>query len=493
MQIATTGSDRNPCSASRPCATMAHAYKVAKPGQRILLAAGQYEAQSVDVASSRSGRPVIFEPAGGQAVLPTLSIHSASNMIIRRLVVSGELLIENEHPERDGSTNVTLDRDSAKTLRLIGRISKITVRGGSYGNAVNSQPQIKKYNPTDPDSSQPTQILVDGASFHDFRRSDNSVHTECLQILNGNRITIRNSRFWNCDGTGDIGITPTGLITDLTLENNFIGGGGDTGYGIQIGMHQRNFVFRFNSSSQSVFFADSRSDGPYTFVGNYMPWDYSLCNSSANYRNNVLSGGKCGSSDVTVPSLQFVDAKNHDLHLSAGSNAIGRGVKGERPAHDIDGDTRPGPAFAPDAGADQRETALLVLGRSIGGVTLGASETGLTSFYGRGRSGNVRLGPSRIKRITYRLHRGSLWAYVDKGTVVGAATSSAYYQTASGLGPSSTATPGALRGFRWVPCLSAYSRVYHGAAVRLVTTKGQRGGVIRVVYVLKPSYGGCSR
>ena len=33
----------------------------------------------------------------------------------------------------------------------------------------------------------------------------------------------------------------------------------------------------------------------------------SLCKGAATYRNNVLAGGTCGSTDVGVGSLRFVD------------------------------------------------------------------------------------------------------------------------------------------------------------------------------------------
>jgi hypothetical protein len=470
---------------------MARAFRLAKAGQRVLLAPGDYDGQLLDDAVPRTGPPVTFEPAGGRATLRTLTVHAASNLRVRGLVVTGQLVVENEHPEREGATNVTLDRVTAKTLRLIGRISHITVRGGSYGNAVNGQPQIKKYNPTDPDVAAPTRILIDGASFHDFRRSDDSVHTECLQILNGNQVTIRNSRFWNCDGTGAIGVTPTGLIVGLTIENNFIAGGGDTGYGVQIGMLQRDFVFRYNSSSQSVFFADTKSAGPYTFIGNYMPYEYSLCVGSATYRNNVLAGGRCGSSDTEVPALRFVDERSHDLHLAPASGAIGRGDKDNRPRLDIDGDARPG-RFAPDAGADQRESARIVLTRSIGEVVLGASEKSVTDFYGRGRAGTAKLGGVRVKRLTYRLRGGTLWTYADKGIVVGVATSSGYYQTASGTGPGTPLTGAALRGFAWDECSDAYSRTYGRVGVRTVPSARRRGAVIRTISLALRAYARCS-
>ena len=471
---------------------MARAYAVASPGQRVLLVPGEYSAQSLEDARPRAGEPVTFAPAGEKVTIRSLTVHGASRFVIRRIGVSEQILIENQHPERDGSSDVTLADVTAKTLRLVGRISNISVRGGSYGSAVNAQPQIKKYNPTDPDVAAPSNILIDGASFHDFRRSDRSVHTECLQILSGNGIVLRNSRFWNCDGTGAIGITPASVIVGLTIENNFISGGGDTGFAVQIGMLQRDFTFRYNSSTQPVFFSDSNPGGPYMFVGNYMPHSRSLCRAAATYRNNVLAGGTCGPSDVRVSSLVFVDAGNHDLHLTRGSPASGRGAVDAAPAADIDGDRRP-TRLAPDAGADQRETALLRFDRSVGEVALGASERTITDFYGPGGRSRAELGGRPLTRIAYRLHQGRLRVYVDRGAVVGVDTTSRFYETPSGAGAGSQVSRTALPGFSWDECHRAYQRSFRGSTARATTANGRRGGVVRRLLVVRRGYGACLR
>jgi hypothetical protein len=457
----------------------------------VLLAAGNYGSQTLD-GRSRGSAAVVFTPQDQAVLFDDLSVHGGSDFVLRRISVRGEILIENQHPESEGSSNITLDHTAASTLRLVGRIQNIKVRGGSYGNTTNSQPQIKKYNPGDPDTSAPTNITIDGAAFHDFRRSDSTVHTECLQILNGNHITIRNSRFWNCDGTGDLGITPNSLITDLTIENNFIGGGGDTGYGIQIGMLLRNFVFRYNSSSQPIFFADSESGGPYTFTGNYMPYNRSLCRPGATYSNNMLAGGKCGSSDVAVRGLQFVDSANHDLHLAPHAAALGAGGIATAPTTDIDGDGRP--ALLPrDAGADQQESALLNPRGSIGEVALGMSESSLAAAYTRGRVKYVHLGSARVKQLTYRLHGARLTAYVDNGAVVAIATTSRYYTTPGGFGPGADATTAPVR-LRWNDCLQAYvGSAGRLTSVRVRTADRTRAGKITEVYVLRARFAVCRK
>ena len=67
--------------------------------------------------------------------------------------------------------------------------------------------------------------------------------------------------------------------------------------------------------------------------------------------NVIGSGVPCGPTDVVAP-FQFRNPAKLDLHLSAGSPAIGRGDPAGYPATDIDGQRRPR-GSAPDAGADE--------------------------------------------------------------------------------------------------------------------------------------------
>ena len=76
-------------------------------------------------------------------------------------------------------------------------------------NVLNVQELHKSYGP---------RTLFDGVSFHDWH-SVAGEHTECLQILGGDNVTIRNSTFKNC-GTANNGLGATG---DLFV--GFIDGG----------------------------------------------------------------------------------------------------------------------------------------------------------------------------------------------------------------------------------------------------------------------------
>ena len=353
LVVSTTGSDANPCTAGAPCRTFDRAYHVAAAGDVVEVAGGSYPDQVMSADGSKTGPGVVtFRPAAGANVtLSRLYLGGASYVKFRDIDVSGRITVEQTDPTTVGSTDVTFENTTAATLRFVGRIRNITVRGGEFGNTVDNQPQVKKYNQTDPDSSRPFNVLVEDAYFHDFTRSGTTVHTECFQVINADTLTIRGSRFNNCDGTGDIGITD-GPHRNITLENNFFGKAGDAYHAVQMTKNQSNLVVRNNSASKPVIFSDSDSGGPYTLVGNYFPFNPSTCTAGATYSRNVFAGGTCGPTDLNVPAMRFVDVNGFDLHLAPNSEALNRGDSAAYPAADIDGQARP-MGGAPDAGADE--------------------------------------------------------------------------------------------------------------------------------------------
>ena len=73
---------------------------------------------------------------------------------------------------------------------------------------------------------------MDGVTFHDIRRSNDSVHGECLQIAGGVGVTIRNSTFVNCM-VFDLSITEyngSGPPTNFLIENNVFAPSVDGGF-----------------------------------------------------------------------------------------------------------------------------------------------------------------------------------------------------------------------------------------------------------------------
>jgi hypothetical protein len=268
-------------------------------------------------------------------------------------------VIENGNPSVPGADDVTLTRLSAPLFYIVGRVSNVRLLGGSYGPAVNDHPQIKPYNLDN--QVGPRNVLLDGVTLHDFTRDSPEVHTECLQVYAGTNITIRRSRFTNCDGTAALAIGKIGSapMDGVLVENNWFDKRGDTFYGIGLSYDIRNLVFRYNSASKAIAFLNRPENctmgtcGPYAFVGNYMPVGHGWCDRSrVTYRHNVWRGARCSETDRNVGALAFVNEDAFDLHLSPNSSAVCSGDPKNHPGIDIDGQRRT-KRFRPDAGADQ--------------------------------------------------------------------------------------------------------------------------------------------
>src|SRR5262249_40783222 len=169
------------------------------------------------------------------------------------------------------------------------------------------------------------------------------------------------------------------------------------------------------------------------------------CQPNARFSNNVWSGAKCSPSDRTAElSKVFVNATStpFDLRLKAGSPALGAGDPADHPKLDVDGQLRPN-KLAPDAGAWQREPALVVPGRSIGTARIGMTEPRIVAFYGSSRHRVVGRLPNGSKAAfdPYRVRGGKLQGTYRADRVVSVATTSVYYRTAKGLAVGSPLTP----------------------------------------------------
>jgi hypothetical protein len=249
----------------------------------------------------------------------------------------------------------------------------------------------------------------------------------------------------------------------------------------------RNIFVRNNSLAQGLHF-DPGAYQNVAVTANVGPLPQYQCTAGVTYAYNVWDNAVCGPTDRKAP-LGFRDPANLDLHLLPGAAAIGHGDPANHPALDIDGDTRPR-TTPPDAGADQRETAAIVPGLSIGGVRLGMSRADVIGFYGRARSAKwKRFAPDspRVQIALYRLHGKRLSIVYDGNVVVGAATWSPYYATAAGVGPGSKTTD--LRRVAFAgktSCGDAYVSTNRRVATYFTADRDSRiGGVL----MLRSSYG----
>jgi hypothetical protein len=213
------------------------------------------------------------------------------------------------------------------------------------------------------------------------------------------------------------------------------------------------------------------------------------------------AGSICGGDTTSLyrktVKLRAPGPPAYDDHLAdcaqPGSALVPPEVNGGRPKVDADGELLP-PKWLAGAGADQCDTSVMVLGRSIGAVRLGGKESDLAVRYGRPRSTrSVVLGGHRVRKLTYFAHRSYLWVYVDsEATIVGVGTSSPYYATATGLAVgSSTAEVVARSRLTLLKCKNAYTRRTAGTSVFVVERGGRGRGTVASISLIRGPYAGC--
>jgi hypothetical protein len=252
-----------------------------------------------------------------------------------------------------GAADVTFRNLDVNGGIFINGGDSISIIGGSVGPGVDYHPQFAPW----PVGSPITNILIDGVEFHDWTRSNDSVHTECLQIAGGNGVTIRNSVFRNC-AVMDLSITEyngSGAPRNYLIENNVFGSSIGGYYSLQFNSNAsalRDILIRNNSGTQEFLIDNGQPTiSNVRVVANVAPLSPWGCSSRVTYGYNVWQGGACAGTDRNAPS-GFRNPGALDLHLVSGAAAIGRGDPGSYPATDMDGESRPA-GGTPDAGADE--------------------------------------------------------------------------------------------------------------------------------------------
>jgi hypothetical protein len=488
LHVSPTGSDRAACTSTSPCASFNRAYQLAKPGQTVEVAAGSYSAQTITPSSRQDASPVVFRPEPNGAVSTgEIRINGASGLELRDLTI-------NDYYVAEGSSSITF-RNVSTRFFFIRSASAISIIGGSVGGEGDAvSPTVGA---TDQSAEPSRDVVIDGVDFHDITRANKpSNHVECLFVQSVDGLTVRNSRFHNCDVfdvyVHKIGIGP--VPANVTFEDDFFDAATNGGfYSLFVSMDQgyvfEHLVLRHNSFAQS-FHLDPGSYADTAVVGNVSP--LRVCTAGVAYSYNVFDHVACDPSD-RLAALGFVNAAGFDLHLARGAAALGLDQSRDAPQRDIDGDFRPVRA-AFDAGADQRETALIVPGRSLGGVHIGMSPSDVTQLFGPSR--RVRklaygAGAPRVTVASFGVHGGLLWVVYDHGSVVGVGTTSAYYTTGGGLGPGVPVNGGAAG--RWLPCSGVYRKATAGMATDFVPQAGRRTAPIESVFLLGSGYRGPKR
>lgn len=203
-----------------------------------------------------------------------------------------------------------------------------------------------------------TDVLFDGVTFHDIYRSGGA-HSACFFIEAVTKLTIRNSKIYNCDSQALFfqpnvagGSPPNAVASQVLLENNWFGGSTDAGATSYVG-HSidikgttstssfTDWVVRHNTLSGSVTWSND-ANTPITvsnmhFIGNVS--DTMNCLSSPGlpgspstgatweYNLSITANGTCtGTGNGSIVSLPVVSALNpneaaQNYHLSGSPTA----------------------------------------------------------------------------------------------------------------------------------------------------------------------------
>jgi hypothetical protein len=502
--VAPAGSDSNPCTQAAPCLSFDRAYHVARPGQVVTVAAGSYASQTITADRAKSAPAVVFKPQGTDpARVANLTVQGSyvefDGLTIRGIWYVG---VNSSSVAQADQPHDVVFRDVSAARFFITGASNVSVLGGAIGPTVDNASQIKgcyqcRY--------APQNITIDGVTFHDFTRATPGTHMECLHVYPAQNLTIRNSRFFNC-AIMDLFLSNYGQggdLRDITIENNVFDMPGSHAGSLSKGYYPLAFEGAKRSITNVRIAYNSmvtgsipgfESSSTYTGVvveANVGALNPRFCVKGVTYAYNVWTEAKCGATDAIAPS-DFADPAHFDFHLRPMAAAIGHGNPTRHPPTDNEGRLRP-LRSAPDAGAYQRETALMVLGKSIGSAAIGQSESAVVAFYGQPlRIQAVRVGSRSLRQLIFNVPEGTLWVATNGRTVVGVGTSSPYYQTAGAV-----RTAAGIRrvrtwlGIKWIGCRRAYRRYFQGIPVYFTPKGGRSGVTIDSISMMKGDGGAC--
>jgi hypothetical protein len=536
-------------SAATACASIGKALSLAQPGDVVQLEPGTYGNLKISRQSGSDSPPVVvrgdpnmvdqFGCAGDKCAL--------GNVIVRNLVVCGHGLSVDDLDSKatdqtymyvgdsscpGGASNaVTANHDIALhndhftqgTLRGTTVGMYHTRLGPEYDLCASpaSRSDLLHIWPTG-NGHEPVNVTVDHSVIYGnymSTRGCGGAHADNIQVLGVAGLTFTNNIVGRAadDDWTDGQLNGTHESGTILIANNFFSGA-DTirgSVGVQFGLDQdsggggactAHYIIRNNTFATGNNVTLKCGSGSGVWTNNYLHMSTGLASTcrSGTFDSNrwdSSSGTTCGSHTATCtptwlhPSANTSDTNfGWDLHLAPTDTCLlGRGQASfvdaaSRPVADIDGDMRP--LRAPvDVGADQREPASIVVGRSIGRVSLGMPKAAVEAFYGPGRITTRRIAGARSRAAvaTYRVPGATLSvAYGADKRVIGVGTSGGYYTTGAGIGVASPATDAAhLAGARWVKCRSAYVAAVGRGAVTLFAARSQAAAVSGVTILLR--------
>jgi fibronectin type III domain protein len=359
--VSTSGTDST-CvrgDATKPCKTFDKAFAVASCGDTVSVAAGTYAGQGVSAAKScTAATPVTFTPSGSVSFTGNVSANSS-------YITFDGFTFANTYSVSQGASYVTFHNVSAPHAFILG--SHVLIQGGQIGPNNNCQTGWEDgLQIWDNGSVSASFVTVDGVIFHDVTDNGNEcagfpnsgVHTDCIQMLGPNNVTIQNSVFYNCATSGIIARPYTTPLHDITIQNNMIGLIITPGAPINLGGSGdtcNNVLVRYNTilDYPSLICGGAGSSGNIA-TGNIFAGYYSQTGFANSYNVSIdTTPTGPGSKQCSPTFANPAGEATGDYHLSTSDTcAKNAGNPGNYPASDIDGTSRPR-GTAPDAGAHE--------------------------------------------------------------------------------------------------------------------------------------------
>jgi hypothetical protein len=352
LYLSPSGSDTNPCTVDRPCASFDRAYRAASPGAVVQLAAGVYGGQSIPLDSAKTSPEDVLFHASAPVSIGYLDVNGRH--------VAFENFTTGGWHVRTGADDVTFRNVNSSERIFVTSATNVAVLGGTVdggGRYWDNGNQVKRASAT---AAVPENIVFDGVTIRNFRKNPSgSDHVDCLHVFSGRGITVRNSRIENCEHFGILFTVLFGYSPrDILIENNFFDCCGEGYYSVMLGGgHGETFdnvLIRNNSANKAITPGTDNAVSNVRFVANNVPEIPGCRRSGVTSGYNVLHGSSaatCGAYDKLVPS-GFLNAGALDFHLRVDAAARDAGDPTNYPPTDIDGQPRP-QGGAPDAGADE--------------------------------------------------------------------------------------------------------------------------------------------
>ena len=353
------------------CASLQAAYRAARSGDTVNIAAGRYGSQGIAPGSKR----LLFRAVGASRPSFGQIVSAASNIVVRGILIQDRDTFNGPCGDPDNAVLYPCGANQTFENVIVDGLNAGDdhgIRGVGDGFTLRSS-VVQNIRDQKGFEAGADDMLIENNLWHRITVTRSEVHNECMYVDGGDRSVFRGNRFVGCP-TMALFFTNSGgggPYRDVQVENNVFGHTlGDDGawhpscaFKIGSGASNQNRIdgwrVHYNTFETSPC-VDELPGGGSTWIGNLGGIE---CVRAFTYRHNV--GETCGGpgeikvgraiNSRAAPNQApfYVDATSGNFRLRAGAAAINRGDPQTFPR--LDGDRKRRPLGGiPDAGAYER-------------------------------------------------------------------------------------------------------------------------------------------